>query len=231
MWPVASWSSLEYGGKWKHLQYHAKRFFKDVTVFAVPRDLPREDRKPNRSSGEECARRWEIWVANDLPRALDAKVDGTLWSFGGQKIGSRTAQAKVPAGTAVKVVEFDATEMGSEQDLNSRFGKLRLTATDANGAKYEDDNELIPKRWKKLRLEKATVKTAFDGFKVTLTTDRPAFYTWAEARGIRGEFDRNSFALLPGEPVTLVFRPKDAKVTPEAFRKAFSVTHLRETYR
>lgn len=231
MWPVASWSSLEYGGKWKHLQYHAKRFFKDVTVFAVPRDLPREDRKPNRSSGEECARRWEIWVANDLPRALDAKVDGTLWSFGGQKIGSRTAQAKVPAGTAVKVVEFDATEMGSEQDLNSRFGKLRLAATDVNGTKYEDDNELIPKRWKKLLLEKATVKTAFDGFKVTLTTDRPAFYTWAEARGIRGEFDRNSFALLPGEPVTLVFRPKDAKVTPEAFRKAFSVTHLRETYR
>ena len=31
-WPVASWSSLEFGGRWKALQYEAKRFFAPALV-------------------------------------------------------------------------------------------------------------------------------------------------------------------------------------------------------
>ena len=37
--------------------------------------------------------------------------------------------------------------------------------------------------------------------------------------------------LYPGEPRTLVFTPKMPGLTLDAFKKAFSVTHLRETYR
>ena len=33
MWPVASWSSLEYGGKWKALHYMAKRFLRAAARF------------------------------------------------------------------------------------------------------------------------------------------------------------------------------------------------------
>ena len=112
----------------------------------------------------------------------------------------------------------------------SRFAKLRLAAKDKDGNAYYDDNELVPKRWKRLKLENAKIDVAFDGFKVTLSADRPTFFTWAEARGIKGEFDDNSFTLLPGEEKTIVFSPKDP-TTPEKFRKSFSVTHLRETYR
>ncbi|MDP3317107.1 MAG: glycoside hydrolase family 2 protein, partial [Devosia sp.] len=35
-YPVASWSSLDYGGQWKLLQYMAKRFYNPITVVAVP---------------------------------------------------------------------------------------------------------------------------------------------------------------------------------------------------
>ena len=54
---------------------------------------------------------------------------------------------------------------------------------------------------------------------------------WADAYGIRGTFSDDSFTLLPGRPRTLVFtkRPGE-KATFEDFRKAFSVTHLRESY-
>ena len=37
-WPVASWSSLDYGGSWKALHYMARRFFQPVTVAAIPSD-------------------------------------------------------------------------------------------------------------------------------------------------------------------------------------------------
>ena len=35
-WPVASWSSLDYGGGWKLLHHMAQRFFQPVHVAAIP---------------------------------------------------------------------------------------------------------------------------------------------------------------------------------------------------
>ena len=31
-WPVASWSSIDYYGRWKALQYYARRFYAPVLV-------------------------------------------------------------------------------------------------------------------------------------------------------------------------------------------------------
>jgi beta-mannosidase len=64
---------------------------------------------------------------------------------------------------------------------------------------------------------------------VTLTTDKPAFFVWANVSGIRGEFSDNSFTLFPGRPVTLTFTPKD-KASFADFVKALTVKHLRQTY-
>ena len=230
VWPVASWSSLEYGGKWKHLHYHAKRFYKDVMVLAIPKDISDENRSSNLSSGDEYAKTWEVWVVNDLPVAIDATVSLELWTFGGDMLGAKGKDIKVPAGSSVMVEEFASRCLGFDLELDERFAKLRLAAHDEKGVEHLDDNELIPKRWKRLELEKAKIDVVFDGFKVTLSADRPTFFTWAEARGVKGEFDDNSFTLLPGEAKTIVFTPKDS-TTAEKFRKSFSVTHLRETYR
>jgi len=48
-WPVCSWSSLEYGGKWKLLHYMAKRFYAPLLVSAF------QSRTGN----------VEIWITND----------------------------------------------------------------------------------------------------------------------------------------------------------------------
>ena len=66
---------------------------------------------------------------------------------------------------------------------------------------------------------------------VTLSADKPAFFVWANVWQTRGEFDDNSFTLYPGELRTISFAPKAPGMTLGAFRKAFSVTHLRETYK
>ena len=34
-WPVASWSSIDYTGRWKALQYYARRFYQDVLEFPL----------------------------------------------------------------------------------------------------------------------------------------------------------------------------------------------------
>ena len=47
-------------------------------------------------------------------------------------------------------------------------------------------------------------------------------------RGSRGEFDDNAVTLVPGEKRVFTFEPADKATTPEAFKAAFTVTHLAE---
>ena len=70
-----------------------------------------------------------------------------------------------------------------------------------------------------------------DGFRFVLSTDAPAFFVWLEAPGVRGEFNDNSFTLLPGEPRAIAFAPKDPAATPESFQASLAVTHLRRLLR
>ena len=66
------------------------------------------------------------------------------------------------------------------------------------------------------------------GRAVTLASDKPTFFVWANVRGVRGEFDDNAVTLVPGRPRTFVFTPYDKTTSPQAFKAAFSVTHLAE---
>ena len=61
VWPVASWSSLEYGGKWKQLHHHARRFYAPVMACVIAR-------------GPGAA--VELWTVNDLNAPGRGRGDG-----------------------------------------------------------------------------------------------------------------------------------------------------------
>ena len=61
---------------------------------------------------------------------------------------------------------------------------------------------------------------------MTLEADKPAFWVWMNAKGIRGEFDDNAVTLVPGVKRVFTFEPADKSTSPEAFKSAFTVTHL-----
>ena len=199
-WPVASWSSIEYGGKWKPLQYLAKRFFEPVHVTLSPDGM--------------------VNVINDTDKSLDGDVLAIFHPFDGgdeerillpaNGIDARSAAAfgKVAQRKdAVLRLVFRGSVSGTTRGVYAWNFPVR--------ADYKGD------------LPKANVKAEIDGFKVTLTTDKPAFWVWMNAKGIRGEFDNNAVTLVPGDPRTFTFKPKDA-ITPELFKKSFTVTHLAE---
>ena len=190
-WPVASWSSIEYGGKWKPLQYLARRFFEPVHVTLSP------DGSVN--------------VINDPDKPVSGKVVAVRHSFDGtKKIMSETGgEVTVPACSAAV------------------FGKPTVRADEVLELRFCDSVNFPVRADYKGDLPKANVKAEIDGFKVTLTTDKPAFWVWMNAKGIRGEFDDNAVTLVPGDPRTFTFKAKDS-ITPELFKKSFSVTHLAE---
>ena len=92
-WPVASWSSLDYFGRWKALHYAARRFY-------APLLLSIEDAPPQQS----------ILLSSDLRTAWQGSVHWTLATLDGQVLAAdRKAVQVAPMGvTAVAQLDFSA---------------------------------------------------------------------------------------------------------------------------
>ena len=212
-WPVASWASLEYSGKWKQLHHHAKRFYAPVIVSAF------------QTKTDEV----EIWVTNDRPEAAEASVTAALIGFDGTVIGSEVLKATVAPGSAHLLAKRKVSAFApTTPDRGTRFLQLTLAAK-AGSEAFAHVNTHVFTEYKRCTLAKAAVRTEVKGFQVTLTTDKPALFVQLNADGLAGEFDDNSVTLLPGQPRTLTFAPKGA-VDQAAFAKAVSLMHLRATY-
>ncbi|MGN0331768.1 MAG: glycosyl hydrolase 2 galactose-binding domain-containing protein [Lachnospiraceae bacterium] len=85
-WPVTSWSSIDYFGRWKALQYMASRFFAPLTA-----SLLREEKKISFFVENETAEKVE-WSGEILLKNMDCKVmkkcemKGTTNGFCSEKI-------------------------------------------------------------------------------------------------------------------------------------------------
>jgi beta-mannosidase len=219
-WPVASWSSLDYSGKWKPLHYNMKRAYAPVAISAGPK------------WGDPST--IEVWAVNDRDDAFDGTAALDLWTFEGAKKPFASRAVRSAPRAAAKAGEYKLDAFGYEAARRKLFLRMRLEGR-AGTVVENVSNEWMFDLFMNHDLAKTDVKAAFaekDGtFLVTLSADKPAFFVWANVWQTRGEFDDNAFTLYPGEPRTLVFTPKAPGLTLDAFKKAFSVTHLRETYR
>ncbi len=210
-WPVSSWSSIEHGGKWKHLHYHAKRFFANVAV--LPTENPWNDRK------------YALAVVNDGPEAVTAELVVEPWSFDG-KAPRKDAPADqylrrvvtVPAGGIVRF----GSRWGDHGFYAMRFG-------DAENIWFHAPFKDCPLAPAKVEIGglRETISAGLRAFEMEVSTDCPAFFVWLSAPGIRGEFSDNSFTLLPGRPRKITFTPR-APVSVDAFRAALQATHLQK---
>jgi beta-mannosidase len=210
VWPVCSWSSVEHSGAWKLLHYAAARFFAPVLLAGRVHD-----------GGVE------IRLTNDLLESVTARVTMSVFEFSGRLAGTESWRARVPAGSSRLVARRPLSKIAPDPD--KVFVSLSLERGTAAA-----ESELFLVKPKRCTLAQARVRAAISGTDkapvVDLSTDAPAFFVSLHADGIAGEFEDNCFTLLPGAPRALGFRPRQ-RVSLERFRRAFSLRHLRDTYR
>ncbi len=217
-WPVASWASIEYGGKWKQLQYHAKRFYAPVIAVAY------------KDPADGLTR---LYVTSDLREKCKVTLKAAVLGFDGGELKAFEFSAALKAGESRCVKTFKESELAGFNPEES-FMMLALTAESADGATFTHENSFFFAAFKSCSLYqpkvKAEVKSAKDGkYRIRLSTDRPAFFVTLDTPGIPGIFCDNSLTLLPGSPKELVFSPK-AETSLAALEKALEVNHLRKTY-
>lgn len=210
LWPVCSWASLNYGGKWKPLHYMAKRFYAPQLISVYQhKDSP-----------------IEIWASNDALKPVSGTVQLRVMDFSGKVLKTVKWSAKVGAAKSLRLKKFAVTE------LTDRPTETFLSVEWKVGGETVRNVHFFA-FYKQCSLQKSNldvkVKAERKGFRVTLKAKTPAFWVDLNADGIAGEFDDNCFAVLPGDERSVLFTPK-SEVTLEKFRKQLTTRHLRETY-
>jgi beta-mannosidase len=84
-WPVASWSSIEFGGRWKALHHEARRFFAPSLVYL------RTDQDVEIGRYNEIFNRittYQIFTIHDAPEPVTAILKWGLYTLDGRLVGT-----------------------------------------------------------------------------------------------------------------------------------------------
>jgi beta-mannosidase len=226
IWPVASWSSLDYGGQWKLLQYMAKRFFLPINVVAVPvfdavqtnsRGTPVENAPPSRII---------LKGINDTAASAEVHLEVRAVSVDG---GARVLHSGI--GT---IGPDAAAELASLEFAGLAADEFLFFAWKDKAGNLLGENDYFPQPYKAYEIVAPTVVGKWadrDGNAVlTLQSDKPALFVTATV-DLPGYFSDNAITLLPGRSRELTFTPRHGATTTSAdLAPSLKLRNLRDTF-
>ncbi len=111
-WPVASWAGIDYFGRWKALQYYAKRFFAPVLVSCHEEGLVDQEDISVNTEHIDPRKTARLNVSNETMEAFAGRIDWSLRRPDASVIEAGSFDVSVPALAAVWLPEQDFTKYG-----------------------------------------------------------------------------------------------------------------------
>ncbi len=208
IWPCASWSSIDSFGRWKALQYDARRFFAPVLV-SIEEDL--------------LTSRARIHVSNQRPTGALLDIRWQITDTDGKVLLEETASVKVPSQSGTYVADLDAAPLLKTYQAHD----LMIWAWAVEKGTVLSRNWAPLARTKHLSLAepnfKAEVEVTPEGARVHLSCEKPMPYVVLSLKGEDVWFDDNFFHLHPGEDRTINVTRGPA---PEVIREQLVVRSL-----
>lgn len=220
-WQAPSWSSVDYTGKWKPLQYCARHFFEPVCV-----------------SVEETKKNYKIFAVNDTREEKKAEIVFKLSTLNGKALRTRRVEKTLPPLASVKIAE-DAL---GKADRRNIFLSVKLYI---DGELVSERTKIFAPD-KALRLKSGTITKKVEsidgGLKITLSS--PAFCrsVMVDIEGLSTPFSDNYFDLIPNEEKVITVMTdksysdadvkvksladvpvKDSRLAANAYRAKFAV--------
>lgn len=213
-WPVASWSSIDYYNNWKQLHYHAKRFYAPVIATCF------QNKENN----------LEIWATSDVRKTLRGSLNLSIRNFKGEEQRSLSFPVELKPLESLKVQEIPAAGLAEKPE--TVFASLNLEVSDGMTA-YHHYNDHFFTEYKHCDLPVPEISRKLESrdglWHLTLSSKYPAFFVFAELRGITTVFSDNSFTLLPDRPRELTFHT-GPKISREELEQALTIRDLRSSY-
>jgi beta-mannosidase len=191
VWPGASWASIDYFGRWKALQFHARRFYAPLMIAAL------------RNNGSTTV---SLVSDSTSPTSLHWRM--RTMDFSGKVLSEHQASADVPALSSSKVATYSDAQLLNGADPHATFAVFELL----DGDKVLSRNLVFFDEAKTLALPVPHITTslaaASDGYALTLSSDTLARNVWISFGDLDADVSDNAFDLLPGQSVTLAVHGK-----------------------
>jgi beta-mannosidase len=211
-WPVASWSSIDYTGRWKALQYYARRFYSELLL------------SPHEEDGN-----LNFYVVSDRPKSTPAQLNVSLIDFEGHTLWSEKKTIDVAGLASQSYLGVALSTLLEGKERKGVFVSAQLLVAGKRVSRAQHYFE----PYKNLALQRPQIKVvtvpAPKGFKVTLSSDVLARAVYLSAGTQAGVFVDNYFDLIPGETVEVEFRTS-APVTLQEFQKQLRIRSMFDAF-
>jgi len=210
-WPVASWASIDYYGRWKALQYYARRFYDDLLISPFLHDD-----------------KVDVYVVSDKLQPLSGTIHTRLRDFSGNVLLDQTKDIQIPAQSNAIYLTLDKADLASKGDPRRSFLVFDLEL----GGKKVSRNLIFFDAMHSLDLPvmpkiETTLSKSGAGYTITLQSSKLARGVYVSFGDIDVEISDNYFDLLPGEPATITLK---SGATIDQLKRALKVMSLTEAY-
>lgn len=213
-WPVASWSSIDYYGRWKALQYYARRFYAPLLV------------SPYVQHGQ-----LNVYIVSDKTAPITAQLRLRIMDFHGKILQQQTQSVTVPALSSKVYIDLPLSQFvnANGTDAAAIFGAADLTVdgkTISSNVVYFAPTKLVQEQ-----LPPAPVQTELSGkngtYTLKLTSPVLAPSTYISFGNVDAKFSDNYINLLPDEPQTITVT---SSASADALRSSMKVVSLVDAF-
>mgnify|MGYP003716314859 CR=1 FL=1 len=189
-WPVTSWSTLDYEGRWKASHYMTRRYFAPVLVSV------------KKLSSENA---FEVWLSQDLERSLSGQLKVKAWHVDG-KLLNQTEQ-KIEASNALSrpIARFENRKFLDFASKHTQLVEVHFISD--SGEESLALHHFAP--LKHINLEDPQIHTQFgidpatQTVEISLTCQRPAPFAFIDLPDRELRSSDNFLHLFPDRPVTI----------------------------
>ena len=212
-WPVASWASIDYYGRWKALQYYARRFYDDVIVSPFAHDG-----------------KVDVYVVSDKLQPLSGQIRTRLLDFSGKVLSEKTQDVQVPAQSSAVYFTLDEKELLANADPKNSFLVFDL----AVGGVQLSRNLIFFDTMHNLDLPASvhidtSLENSDGAYAVTLRSPVLARSVYISFGDLDVQTLDNYFDLLPGEPVTVKLKTPSS-VSLDQMKSSLQVISLTDAF-
>ena len=205
IWPVASWASIDYYGRWKALHYAAKRFFAPVMISAEEEGELSQNPKINEYHPAPLEKSFRLNVCNETLRDVTGEVVWALRTPDGAIVRQGHQALTIPAMSAKWLDKVDC----ADASLTGHYVSFAFVVDDV--AMSEGTCIFCAPKHFEFTDPQLTAET--HGDTIIVTSHAYAKQVWLESEDADLLLDGNAFDMNPGTKVVRVVRGSAEKVS------------------
>lgn len=204
IWPVASWASIDYYGRWKALHYAAKRFFAPVMISAEEEGELSQNPKINEYHPAPLEKSFRLNVCNETLRDVTGEVVWALRTPDGAIVRQGHQALTIPAMSAKWLHKVDC----ADASLTGHYVSFAFVVDDV----AVSEGTCIFCAPKHFAFTDPQLTAETHGDTIIVTSRAYAKQVWLESEDADLLLDDNAFDMNPGTKVVRVVRGSAEKV-------------------